>query len=89
MIKKFIPTKIKDYIKNKKQELIYNYKLDTSVSVSENLKEYPKFVLKAATDDEVFKNFRQNDIYCWVLEHDDLKRGLENYKYIQKNKKNN
>ena len=84
MIKKIIPVKIKDYIKNKKKELIYNYKLDTSVSVSENLKEYTKFVLKAATKDEVFKNFRQNDIYCWVLEHDDLKRGLENYKYIQK-----
>ena len=83
-MKKFIPIYIKDYIKNKKKELIYNLKLDTSISVSENIKEYTKFVLKAATNDEAFKNFRQNDIYCWVLEHDDLKRGLENYNYIQK-----
>lgn len=83
-MKKFIPIYIKDYIKNKKKEIIYNYKLDTSVSVSENLKEYTNFVLKAANNDEVFKSFRQNKFYCWVLEHDDLKRGLENYNYIQK-----
>ena len=83
-MKKFIPIYIKDYIKNKKKELIYNLKLDASISVSENLGEYTNFVEKAANNDDIFKNFRQNEIYCWVLEHDDLKRGLENYKYIQK-----
>ena len=83
-MKKFIPTKIKDYIKNKKKKFIYYLKLDNSISVSENLKEYTSFVIKAADNDDVFKSFRQNEIYCWVLEHDNLKRGLENYKYIQK-----
>lgn len=83
-MKKFIPIYIKDYIKNKKKELIDNFKLNASISVSENLKEYTNFVVKAANDDDVFKNFRQNEFYCWVLEHDDLKRGLENYNYIQK-----
>lgn len=56
MIKKIIPLKIKDYIKNKKKELIYNYKLDTSISVSENLGEYTYFVDKAANNDDIFKN---------------------------------
>lgn len=61
-MKKFIPIYIKDYIKNKKKELIYNFKLDTSISVSENIKEYTNFALKAAHNDVVFKSFRQNEI---------------------------
>ena len=55
-MEKFIPIFIKDYVKNKKKVFLNNLKLDTSISVSENLKDYTHFVLKAANNDHILKN---------------------------------
>jgi len=37
-------------------------------SVSDNVT-YPKFCLDASNNDDIFNNFRNNDIYKNILEH--------------------
>ena len=85
LLKRVIPSSIKNAIKNSidsNQET--SLKRTSSTSLSDN-QLYPNFCLKASTDLSVFFNFRRNAIYQEILEHVNYETGKEYLNEITKN----